>query len=182
MKPLYLLGLIALSSTAACQQSGANATPTDLITLPMKPSVGEDKRVCKNKSATGLGTQELKAGAGAKPAATDLVLVNYIGYLAKDGAVFDQNQQAVFPVNQVVPGFGEGLQTMTKGSIARLCIPGKLGYAEKGAGADIPPNADLVFQVELVDFKSKAEVDAMQQQQGNPDAPAAPAAPPAPKK
>ena len=77
--------------------------------------------------------------------------VNYIGYLAATGEVFDQGMGVEFPVGGVIPGFSEGLQTMGKGAVARLCIPAALGYGAKATGP-IPANADLVFQVELVDI------------------------------
>jgi FKBP-type peptidyl-prolyl cis-trans isomerase FkpA len=81
--------------------------------------------------------------------------------------------QAAFPVGGVIPGFSEGLQLLPQGAIYRLCVPSAQGYGAQGAG-DIPANADLVFQVELVDHKSAAEVEAMrkaaQAQQGAPAA------------
>ena len=82
---------------------------------------------------------------------SDGVRVNYFGTLAATGEVFDQGMAAQFPVGGVIPGFGEGLQTMGKGAVMRLCIPAALGYGAKATGP-IPANADLVFQVELVDI------------------------------
>ena len=76
--------------------------------------------------------------------------VNYIGYLAATGEVFDHGMGVEFPVGGVIRGFGQGLQTMGKGGVSRLCIPAALGYGAKTTGP-IPANADLVFQVELVD-------------------------------
>jgi FKBP-type peptidyl-prolyl cis-trans isomerase FkpA len=122
------------------------------------------QRLCSAKTATGLGYTMLRTGAGAKPADTDYVLVNYIGYLAATGAVFDQGMTASFPVNGVIPGFSQGLGMLGKTGIARFCIPAALGYGAQGTGP-IPANADLVFQVELLDFKTTAELEAMRKAQ-----------------
>ncbi len=103
----------------------------------------------------------LRPATGAMPAEADYVLVNYIGYLAASGAVFDQGMRATFPVSGVIPGFSKGLQMVAKKGIARFCIPAAMGYGAQGTGP-IPANSDLVFQVELIDFKSGAEVEAMQ--------------------
>ncbi len=117
----------------------------------------------------------LKPAEGAKPTKADFVLVNYIGYLAADGTVFDQGMKAAFPVDGVIPGFSEGLQLMPKGSTWRFCVPAALGYGAEVSGP-IPANSDLVFQVELVDFKTGAEVEAMRAAQGSDGA-----KPPAPQ-
>ena len=122
-----------------------------LIPLPLKQIIPAGQRVCNAKTATGLGTLQLRPSAAAHPAASDGVKVNYIGYLAATGEVFDQGMGVEFPVGGVIPGFSEGLQTMGKGAAMRLCIPAALGYGAKATGP-IPANADLVFQVELVDI------------------------------
>lgn len=129
------------------------------IPLPLNPVIGASQRLCTNKTASGLGTMLLKPAVGAKPTKADFVLVNYIGYLAADGTMFDQGMKAAFPVDGVIPGFSEGLQLMAKGSTWRFCVPAALGYGAEVSGP-IPANSDLVFQVELVDFKTGAEVEA----------------------
>lgn len=144
------------------------------IPLPLNPIIGATQRLCTGKTASGLGTMLLKPAEGAKPTKADFVLVNYIGYLAADGTVFDQGMKAAFPVDGVIPGFSEGLQLMAKGSTWRFCVPAALGYGAEVSGP-IPANSDLVFQVELVDFKTGAEVEAMRAAQGAEGA--APAAP-----
>jgi len=93
------------------------------------------------------------------------VLVNYIGYLATTGQVFDQAMTAPMQVSGVIPGFGEGLQQIPRGGIWRLCVPAALGYGAKETGP-IPANSDLVFQVELLDSRTEAEVAAMRRQAG----------------
>ncbi len=171
----------ALAAPQAAQQAAAPSA--DILPVPLQPVVPAAQRVCSAKTASGLGTRVLKDAAGAKPGASDFVLVNYIGYLAADGSVFDQNAGQAFPAGGVIKGFSEGLQLMAKGSVWRFCIPAALGYGERGTGP-IPANADLVFQVELVDFKTAAEVAAMRaevQKQAAQQPAADPAAPVADK-
>ena len=121
------------------------------LPLPLKQIIPAGQRLCTAKTASGLGTLQLRPGGAARPAASDEEKVNYIGYLAATGEVFDQGMAAQFPVGGVIVGFGEGLQAMGKGAVMRLCIPAALGYGER-ATWPIPAHADLVFQVELVDI------------------------------
>lgn len=103
---------------------------------------------------SGLQYKVLKEGNGNKPKATDKVKCHYEGFLI-DGTVFDSSIQrgepAVFPLNQVIAGWTEGLQLMQEGAKYRFFIPYQLGYGERGAGASIPPFATLVFDVELIE-------------------------------
>ncbi|HKT77986.1 MAG TPA: FKBP-type peptidyl-prolyl cis-trans isomerase [Sphingobium sp.] len=129
--------------------------------------------LAKNSGADGVVTTEsglqykvLEEGTGPSPTTADVALVGYKGTLL-DGTVFDENPQTAMPVDGVVPGFSEGLQKMKKGGKYRLWIPPQLGYGAQAAGP-IPANSVLVFDVQLHDFKSKAEIMRMQQmmQQG----------------
>jgi len=131
-----------------------------IIPLPLIPVVPAAQRLCTARTPSGLGYTLLRPGTGAKPTADATVLVNYIGYLTATGAVFDQAMQTPIPVGGVIPGFSEGLQLLTKGGIARLCIPASMGYGAQAAGS-IPANSDLVFQVELLDFRTAAEMADM---------------------
>jgi len=111
-------------------------------------------------TASGLQYQVVKAGEGAKPKPTDTVRVNYKGSLL-DGTVFDDSSKhggpAEIPLQQVVPGWQEGIALMPVGSKYTFWIPAKLGYGEKGTpGGPIPPNATLVFEVELLDIAKPA--------------------------
>ncbi len=134
------------------------------------------------ETASGLQYKVLKAGTGAaKPTDDDIVLVNYEGKLT-DGTTFDASQQPTpMAVKGVVPGFSEGLKLMNKGAKYRFWIPPALGYGDKAAGP-IPANSVLVFDLELLDWKSEAEIRQMQmmqqmmQQQGAGGAPGAPPA------
>jgi FKBP-type peptidyl-prolyl cis-trans isomerase FkpA len=136
------------------------------------------------ETASGLQYKVLKAGAGAaKPTDDDVVLVNYEGKLTS-GTTFDASQQPTpMAIKGVVPGFAEALKLMPKGAKYRFWIPPTLGYGDKAAGP-IPANSVLVFDLELLDWKSEAEIRQMQmmqqmmQQQGAGGAAgAAPAAP-----
>ena len=104
-------------------------------------------------TASGLKYIVLKEGTGAKPVATSNVKVHYTGSLL-DGKVFDSSVQRGQPIdfglNQVIPGWTEGVQLMTEGSKYKFLIPSKLAYGERGAGGVIPPNSDLIFEVELI--------------------------------
>lgn len=103
---------------------------------------------------SGLQYMVLKEGNGKKPKATDQVKCHYEGFLI-DGTVFDcsiqRGEPAVFPLNQVIAGWTEGLQLMQEGAKYRFFIPYILGYGEGGAGASIPPYAALIFDVELLE-------------------------------
>ena len=139
-------------------------TDTAIIALPLNPVVPAGQRRCSTTTTSGLGSTTLRVGSGAKPAEGDVVLVNYIGYLSKTGAVVDQGMRSPLPVNGVIQGFSQGLQTMARSGVARFCIPAAMGYGAQSSGP-IPANSDLVFQVELLDFKTAAEVESMNQVQ-----------------
>ena len=109
-----------------------------------------------------LDFEVVQEGSGESPNATDVVLVSYVGKL-DDGKVFDQNEQAAFPVDGVVPGFSQALQRMKKGGRYKVVIPPSLGYGAKAAGP-IPANSTLHFDVHLLDFKSQAEIEQMQRE------------------
>ncbi len=104
-------------------------------------------------TASGLQYEVVKQGSGRQPKASDTVRCHYEGTLI-DGTVFDssyrRNQPAEFGLRQVIAGWTEGVQLMKEGSIFKFYIPYNLAYGERGAGADIPPYAALIFTVELI--------------------------------
>jgi FKBP-type peptidyl-prolyl cis-trans isomerase FkpA len=110
-------------------------------------------------TASGLQYEVIKQGTGPKPKATDVVKVDYTGTKI-DGTKFDSSidrgQPATFPLNQVVPGWTEGLQLMTPGSSYKFYIPAKLAYGEHGPPS-IGPNATLIFDVKLISVEKPAE-------------------------
>jgi len=128
------------------QKAGAaflaeNKTKEGVVTLP-----------------SGLQYKILTAGTGPKPTAADTVVCQYKGTLL-DGTEFDSSykrgQPATFAVGKVIKGWTEALQLMPVGSKWQLFIPADLAYGERGAGNVIPPNATLVFEVELVSIQAK---------------------------
>jgi len=110
------------------------------------------------KTDSGLIYKSVKEGAGASPAATDVVRVNYRGTFP-DGKEFDASAAhggpATFPLNRVIPCWTEGVQKMKVGGQAKLTCPSAIAYGARGAGGVIPPNATLVFEVELVGIQGK---------------------------
>jgi len=107
---------------------------------------------------SGLQYKVLTAGKGPKPTASDSVVCNYRGTLI-DGKEFDSSykrgEPATFPVGGVIKGWTEALQLMPVGSKWQVFVPSELGYGERGTGADIGPNATLIFEVELLSIQSK---------------------------
>lgn len=109
-------------------------------------------------TATGLQYEVMKEGTGAKPSATDKVTVHYHGMLL-NGEVFDSSvdrgQPATFGLNQVIPGWTEGVQLMSVGSKYKFFIPSELAYGSRGAGGKIGPGATLIFEVELLEITAE---------------------------
>jgi len=110
------------------------------------------------KTSSGLRYQIIQEGDGKKASKGDMVSVHYKGQLL-DGTVFDSSYKRKEPIDftigvgQVIPGWDEGIQLLKVGDKARLVIPSDLAYGSQGAGGVIPPNAPLIFDVELVNVK-----------------------------
>jgi len=123
-----MIGLMALAATAA--QAGA-----------------------PEKTASGLVYESLKDGTGAQASPEATVQVHYRGTLA-NGTEFDSSykrgQPATFPLNRVIPCWTEGVSKMKEGGKAKLTCPPNIAYGAQGAGAAVPPNATLTFEVELI--------------------------------
>ena len=125
---------LALLATCALTTSALAAAPPE--TLP-----------------SGVKVVHTTDGTGANPKATDTVKVHYKGTLA-DGKEFDSSYKrgspASFPLNRVVPCWTEGMQKIKVGGKATLTCPPATAYGDRGAGAAVPPNATLTFEVELL--------------------------------
>jgi FKBP-type peptidyl-prolyl cis-trans isomerase len=116
----------------------------------------KNNNITAKETASGLNYVITKEGNGEKPSVGTLIKVHYTGKLL-DGTVFDSSVnrnepfQFVLGIGQVIPGWDEGLQLLSKGSKAVLYIPYYLAYGDRGAGT-IPPFSTLIFEVELIDF------------------------------
>jgi peptidylprolyl isomerase len=136
-----LTAMCSVSAMAAQEQAGAKekTVAAKTVTTP-----------------SGLKYMDVKVGNGASPVKGKQVKVHYTGTL-ENGKKFDssvdRNEPFMFVigVGQVIPGWDEGVMSMKVGGKRKLIIPAKLGYGASGAGGVIPPNATLLFDVELLD-------------------------------
>jgi FKBP-type peptidyl-prolyl cis-trans isomerase FklB len=151
--------LNALKSETMAKQQGVASE------LAVKNKAEGEKFLAENKSKpgvtslpSGLQYKVIQEGSGPKPTPSDVVVCHYRGTLL-DGSEFDSSfkrgQPASFPVSGVIRGWTEALQLMPVGSKWQLFVPADLAYGERGAGADIGPNATLIFEVELVSIETK---------------------------
>jgi FKBP-type peptidyl-prolyl cis-trans isomerase FkpA len=113
-------------------------------------------------TASGLQYEVLEEGTGGQPKDSDFVRVHYRGALL-DGTIFDNSYErgepAGFPLQAVIPGWSEGLLLMKEGGKTRLYIPSRLAYGDQGAAGAIPPNAALIFEVELLGIEESPDED-----------------------
>jgi len=149
----------------AFQQEVQARAQKEMAQLAEKNTVEGENFLAGNKAkegvvtlASGLQYKVIKAGTGVTPKATDTVVTHYTGKLI-NGQIFDSSVQrgkpATFPVNGVIAGWTEALQLMKTGGKWELYIPAKLAYGERGAGKMIAPNSTLIFEIELLDVKTK---------------------------
>ena len=138
MRSFSVAALLSLASLATWAQA------------PAKPPV---------TTPSGLIYESLKEGSGASPAATDSVKVHYRGTLPGSNKEFDSSykrgEPAEFPLNRVIACWTEGVQLMKPGGKAKLTCPPAIAYGERGAGGVIPPNATLLFEVELISVNKR---------------------------
>lgn len=135
------------SAQAAVAASGADDGAAFLANNAKQPDV--------KTTASGLQYKVVRQGTGKQPQATDTVKVNYEGKLI-NGQIFDSSYQRGEPIefalNQVIPGWTEGLQLMKEGAEYQFFIPARLAYGDQDMGS-IPPNSTLIFKVELLQVK-----------------------------
>ncbi len=142
-------------ATQLTQTLPAPTTVTENNTLIASNTMSDANAVT---TPSGLKYVELKEGTGATPKTGQKVVVHYTGTL-EDGTKFDSSRDRGQPfdfkigVGQVIKGWDEGVGTMKVGGQRQLIIPPELGYGSRGAGGVIPPNATLLFDVELLDVK-----------------------------
>lgn len=140
----------ALLLSALIWACGDEASPTGQEQTPVTETALRD-----TVTASGLHFIDLLRGTGAAPQAGDVAEVHYTGWL-EDGTKFDSSLDRGTPIQfvlgrgNVIAGWDEGIALMRQGGKARLIIPPDLGYGARGAGGVIPPNATLIFEVELV--------------------------------
>lgn len=152
------------SCCCCCEKKGSSAQAARASVTKVKIS-GEKamiENLVKHKSNSGLEWQVIKEGNGQSPKAGQTVVVHYTGWLNEDGNCgkkFDSSVDRGYPfefiigVGQVIRGWDEGVISMKKGEKRRIFIPSGLAYGARGAGNVIKPNADLIFDVELFDFR-----------------------------
>jgi peptidylprolyl isomerase len=162
---ILLLGAIWVSRNPVAQSVTTEATPTTTpTTTPVNPPISA---MCGNQPAANTGLkdsqvkelkkEDVKIGSGAEAITGKAVVVNYIGRLAngtKFDASCDRGQPFSFALGTggVIQGWDQGVVGMKVGGQRRLIIPSSLGYGEQGRGS-IPPNAALIFDVELLEVK-----------------------------
>lgn len=167
--PILLVATAALLLAGACGGDDADATPTPNSTAPASstaartvtpsPTTRSGPIVLQSPTTTpsGLRYQDIVVGSGATPQQGQRVTVHYTGYFT-DGRKFDSSLDRSQPftfvlgVGQVIAGWDEGIATMKVGGKRLLYIPAKLAYGSRGQGP-IPPDTDLIFEVELLDVR-----------------------------
>lgn len=155
---------VSLDDAAATVQAALAAASEklalDKLAAELKFLAENGKKAGVITTASGLQYEVLTKGSGPQPKATDTVKVDYVGKLL-DGTTFDSSiakgEPALIPLDQVIPGWSEGLQLMNVGSKYKLTIPSALAYGPEGAGEAIGPNSTVVFEVSLLGIEKPAK-------------------------
>ena len=155
--PRHMAGWHVVAGLILLLMGGMVMAQEKEVPLPQLPEgagkVDSDAAKTFTKTNSGLQYRILRKGTGAKPKATNKVNVNYHGWL-DNGSVFDSSYRRREPIsfglNQVIPGWTEGMQYVGEGGMIELTIPHELGYGERGSPPVIPPRATLHFLVELL--------------------------------
>ncbi|WP_343062344.1 FKBP-type peptidyl-prolyl cis-trans isomerase [Hyphomicrobium methylovorum] len=132
------------------------------MSASINPAFAEPQGSTMTTTSSGLQIEDTVVGTGATPATGQTCVMHYTGWLYEDGkkgakfdSSVDRGQPFEFPIGtgRVIKGWDEGVATMKIGGKRTLIIPAALGYGARGAGSVIPPNATLIFDVELLDVK-----------------------------
>ena len=153
-----LLAAWLAPAAAPFAQAQAQAQAPAAASAAAAPAADAMKVGTTITTSSGLVFKLMKAGNGARPAATDTVKVHYRGTLL-DGKEFDSSYSRgsplEFPLNRVIKCWTEGVQLLQVGGAAKLTCPPAIAYGERGAGGVIPPNATLNFEVELLGISGR---------------------------
>ena len=150
--------MIVLPSRVFSLPQFLNCMPWLLITIFLLPCTGLAAEEVMITTPSGLQYADLVVGQGREAHAGETATVHYTGTLV-DGTKFDssKDRNQPFPfrlgAGRVIKGWDEGVEGMKIGGTRKLVIPPQLGYGARGAGARIPPNATLIFEVELLDLR-----------------------------
>lgn len=142
----WVAALVLALAMAGCQKDEAGADGS------------QAEKGSTDVASSNLKIEDLQVGSGDSPKPGDVVSVHYTGWL-ENGTKFDSSVdrgepfEFVIGQGQVIRGWDEGVMTMKEGGKRKLTIPSELGYGARGAGGVIPPNATLIFEVELLDVK-----------------------------
>jgi FKBP-type peptidyl-prolyl cis-trans isomerase len=165
LKKWFIVALTALALgatlvTAGCgEKTPETSTPAEQPAAETESTPAESTPATSTGEATELVIEDLVVGDGAEAKAGDLVTVHYTGWLI-DGTKFDSSVDSgkpfQFPLGQgyVISGWDQGVAGMRVGGTRKLTIPSELGYGPQGAGGVIPPNATLIFEVQLLSIDS----------------------------
>jgi FKBP-type peptidyl-prolyl cis-trans isomerase FkpA len=153
----FATSVLVVTGMAACTSVTSPPAAAQPRPAASVPNLGSLTGVAKTTLPSGVVFEVMQNGSGPSPKATDTVKVHYRGTLP-DGREFDSShkrgQPASFPLNRVIPCWTEAVQLMKPGGKARVTCPPATAYGERGAGGVVPPNATLIFDIELISIGS----------------------------
>ena len=149
----YLLFVFATLLFLSCEKGLTDEQQLQADIKKIKDYLA-DHNLTAQSTASGLHYIITAPGTGGHPKLTSMVSVNYIGKLLKNENVFDQTTGTprTFLLGNLIEGWQEGIPLLQKGGKGTFFVPSALGYGPSGYGGDIPANAPLIFEIELVDF------------------------------